>query len=63
MKKMGKYVFACRRQLKTRGAEREREKKKKEEEEEKEKLLLFSACLGHYIVYIQIVVVDFSSPC
>ena len=63
MKKMGKYVIACRRQLKTRGAEREREKKKKEEEEEKEKQLLFSACLGHYIVYIPIVIVVFSSPC
>lgn len=34
MKKMGKYVFACRRQLKTRGPEREKKKKEEEEEEE-----------------------------
>lgn len=43
--------------------ERKKENNKKEEEKEKEKQLLFSACLGHYIVYIQIVIVVFSSPC
>lgn len=51
MKKMGKYVFACRRQLKTRGAEREREKKKKRRRRKKRNSFYFLPVWG-IILYI-----------
>ena len=52
MKKMGKYVFACRRQLKTRGAERERGTRRRKRRRRRKRNSFYFLPVWGIILYI-----------